>query len=168
MRLTLGMCSLLALVSCKQAENKPAPSNTPQPVENTPAPAVKREVAKPPLPAQMTPVLVAVFLVAFGRAGAIADQPAIIAAAAGQPANVVAAAELALGRRGRRKLAYQNATRDWLVERAADQASEVRYAAAYALSREHQPLASPAVAAALAKLAADPEPEPRAPANAGR
>src|SRR3569623_1916615 len=51
MRLTLGMCSLLALVSCKQAENKPAPSNTPQPVENTPAPAVKREVAKTPLPA---------------------------------------------------------------------------------------------------------------------
>src|SRR3569832_2178096 len=54
MRLTLGMCSLLALVSCKQAENKPAPSNAPQPVENTPAPAVKREVAKTPLPALAT------------------------------------------------------------------------------------------------------------------
>jgi len=54
MRLTLGMCSLLALVSCKQAENKPAPSNTPQPVENTPAPAVKREVSKTPLPALAT------------------------------------------------------------------------------------------------------------------
>jgi len=119
------------------------------------------------LPAQMTPEHAAVILEAFGRAGAIADQPAIIAAAAGQPANVVAAAELALGRMGRRKLAYQNATRDWLVERAADHASEVRYAAAYALSREHQPLANPAVAAALAKLASDPEPETRATAIAG-
>jgi cyclophilin family peptidyl-prolyl cis-trans isomerase/HEAT repeat protein len=118
------------------------------------------------LPAGMKPEQAVVVLEAFGRAGAIADQSAIIAAAANQPPNVVAAAALALGRMGRRKLAYQNATRDWLVERATDHSSEVRYAAAYALSREHQPLAHAGVVAALAKLVTDDDPETRATAIA--
>ncbi|MEP6866474.1 MAG: peptidylprolyl isomerase [Deltaproteobacteria bacterium] len=119
------------------------------------------------LPAGMKPEQAVVVLEAFGRAGAIADQSAIITAAAHQPASVVAAAALALGRMGRRKLAYQNATRDWLVERASDRSSEVRYAAAYALSREHQPIAHAGVVAALAKLVTDDDPETRATAIAG-
>ena len=119
------------------------------------------------LPAGMKPEQAVVVLEAFGRAGAIADQSAIIAAAANQPASVVAAAALALGRMGRRKLAYQNATRDWLVERASDPSSEVRYAAAYALSREHQPVPHAGVVAALGKLVTDSDPETRATAIAG-
>jgi cyclophilin family peptidyl-prolyl cis-trans isomerase/HEAT repeat protein len=119
------------------------------------------------LPARMTPDNAVVVLEAFGRAGAIADQPGIIAAAAGQPPKVVAAAALALGRMARRKLAYQNATRAWLVERAGDRGSEVRYAAAYALSREHQPGTNPAIVGALVKLVSDDDPETRATAIAG-
>ncbi|HET9990825.1 MAG TPA: HEAT repeat domain-containing protein, partial [Kofleriaceae bacterium] len=119
------------------------------------------------VPAQMKPDVAVVVLEAFGRAGAIADQPAIIEAAAGQPPNVVVAAELSLGRMARRKLAYQNATRAWLVERAGDPSGEVRNAAAYALSREHQPLPNPAVVGALAKLVVDNDPETRATAIAG-
>ncbi|HET9990826.1 MAG TPA: SBBP repeat-containing protein [Kofleriaceae bacterium] len=54
MRLTLVVCSGLALAcSCKQGHDKPA-SNAPQPVENTPAPAIKHEVSKAPLPALAT------------------------------------------------------------------------------------------------------------------
>jgi cyclophilin family peptidyl-prolyl cis-trans isomerase/HEAT repeat protein len=119
------------------------------------------------LPAGMKPEQAVVVLEAFGRAGAIADQSAIITVAANQPANVVAAAALALGRMGRRKLAYQNATRDWLVERATDHSGEVRYAVAYALSREHQPLAHAGVIAVLGKLVTDDDPETRATAIAG-
>ncbi|MEO6774216.1 MAG: peptidylprolyl isomerase [Kofleriaceae bacterium] len=122
------------------------------------------ELAMPP---RMTPPTAGVVLEAFGRAGAVADQPAILAAAAGQPPRVVAAAALALGRMARRKLAYQNATRAWLVARAGDPRGEVRYAAAYALAREHQPVANPTVVAALAKLVTDDDPETRATAIAG-
>src|SRR3954468_22621458 len=53
MRLSLVVCSGLLMCSCKQ-DHKPAASNTPQPVENTPAPAVKHEVSKSPLPALAT------------------------------------------------------------------------------------------------------------------
>jgi len=108
------------------------------------------------VPAHMTPEVAVVVLEAFGRAGTIANQPAIIAAAAGQPPNVVAAAELAIGRMGRRKLASQS-----------DHSGEVRYSAAYALSREHQPAPNPASVAALVKLVTDDDPETRATAIAG-
>jgi peptidyl-prolyl cis-trans isomerase B (cyclophilin B) len=119
------------------------------------------------LPSRMTPAQAVVVFEAFGRAAGVADQAAIVAAAQGQPAPVLASAELALGRMGRRKLAYQPAARAWLISLAAHADRDVRYAATYALAREHEPQTGTDAVAALAKRVSDDDPEIRATAIAG-
>lgn len=44
----------VALLGCSQSKKEAPPSTAPQPVENTPAPAVKKDVSKQPLPALST------------------------------------------------------------------------------------------------------------------
>jgi len=119
------------------------------------------EVAMPP---HMTPQQASVVFEAFGRAGAIADQAAIIAAADGQPPEVASAAALAIGRMARRKLAYQPSARSWLVGLLGSPDRDVRYAATYALAREHQPPDELAkqIVPALAARVLDSDPEVRA------
>lgn len=101
---------------------------------------------------------------ALGRAGDTSAQPVLARLVATSPD-----AALALGRHGRRKLALSDDARAALI--AALARPETRFAAAYALAREHLPVpdAPHAVttAAALAGLLGDRDPEIRAQAIAG-
>ena len=102
---------------------------------------------------------------ALGRAGTAAAQPALVAALA-DPA-LAELAGLALARHGRRKIALAEPSRGALVAATASADPKVRYAAVYALAREHQPPDHPAVVAALVARLGDPVAEIRAQAIAG-
>jgi len=134
----------------------------------------------PGIDASLGPALVAalpgagahahVVLEAIGRAGDT-DTQATLAAWLARPVPAVAeAAAIALGRHGRRKLALADAARDALATATEHVDPAVRYAAVWALAREH--LASvdaPRVVGVTAKLAArvrDDVPEIRAQAVA--
>ena len=105
---------------------------------------------------------------ALGRAGTAAAQPALVSALAGHVDPALAElAGLALGRFGRRKIALDEATRGALVAATASAEPRVRYAATYALAREHQPPDHPAAVAALVGRLGDPVAEIRAQAIAG-
>jgi cyclophilin family peptidyl-prolyl cis-trans isomerase/HEAT repeat protein len=102
---------------------------------------------------------------ALGRAGGVEVQGAL-ATCTGDP-KIAAVCALALGRHGRRKLALSSDARRALVVAASSESPDVRYAATYALAREHEPAADPAVTLALAGRVVDPQPEIRAAAIAG-
>ena len=101
---------------------------------------------------------------ALGRAGSAAAQPALVSALADRKLAELAA--LALGRHGRRKLALSDAARSALAVAAGSTDPAVRYAAVYALAREHQPPGDPAVVTALVQRLGDPAAETRAQAIA--
>lgn len=103
-------------------------------------------------------------LEALGRAGTAAAQPAL-AGALTDP-KLAELAGLALARHGRRKIALDEPARGALVAASASADPAVRYAAVYALAREHQPPVDPAATAALAARLGDPAPEIRAQAIA--
>jgi cyclophilin family peptidyl-prolyl cis-trans isomerase len=104
-------------------------------------------------------------LEALGRAGSVAVQSVLAERLA--DAELAAQAALALGRHGRRKLALSAEARASLARVSASRDPAVRYAATYALAREHQPAADVAAIAALAGRVSDVEPEVRATAIAG-
>jgi peptidyl-prolyl cis-trans isomerase B (cyclophilin B) len=102
---------------------------------------------------------------ALGRAGTVAAQPVLVRAL--DDPRLAELAGLALGRHGRRKLALAEASRQALVAAAGSRDPAVRYAAVYALAREHQPPADAGVVTALVRRLGDPVPEIRAQAIAG-
>lgn len=99
---------------------------------------------------------------AIGRAGVAADQTALRSCA-----STVGACALALGRFGRRKITIEDATRDVLVSATAAQDRELRYAATYALVRQHEPIVNAEANAALAARIGDTDAEVRALGIAG-
>jgi len=76
-------------------------------------------------------------------------------------------AALELGRRGRKKIALTEPQRAKLLEWTNDPDRAVRFAATYALAREHEPPANPATLAALSARIADADGETRAQAIDG-
>ncbi|HEX5059474.1 MAG TPA: peptidylprolyl isomerase [Kofleriaceae bacterium] len=106
-------------------------------------------------------------LEALGRAGDATNQPALTAKLADKDPAIAAAAAIALGRHGRRKIAWSAEARAALATATSHADSNVRYAATYALSREHEPPGDDAVNAALIARIADEYPETRASAIAG-
>lgn len=99
---------------------------------------------------------------AVGRAAGAADQAALLAQRAREPEAVA----LALGRMGRRKLALMPAARAWLALMTTAAERDVRYAATYALGREHEPAQDAATNAAVTARILDDDPEIRATAIA--
>lgn len=100
---------------------------------------------------------------AIGRAGTIDDQVHLAACA-----RTVPACSLAFGRYGRRKLPlHSTAVRETLVAASAAKDADLRYAATYALAREHEAVANEPVLGALIARIADERPETRAVAIAG-
>jgi cyclophilin family peptidyl-prolyl cis-trans isomerase len=114
-------------------------------------------LARAPLPA----------LEALGRAGDASVQSELAAKLGDRDAAVASAAAIALGRHGRRKIAWSVEARAALAKATAHPDANVRYAATYALSREHEPAADDAVTAALIARIPDDNPETRAAAIAG-
>jgi len=110
-----------------------------------------------------------IVLEALGRAGDASAQPLLAAELGGPPARAAAAA-IALGRHGRRKIALAPEAREALAAATRHADAAVRYAAVWALGREHFPDAARADAsAAAAELGArldDAAPEIRAQAIA--
>lgn len=98
----------------------------------------------------------AIAIEALGRAGDASAQPALVAALGNPPLAEVAA--LALGRHGRRKIALSPAARAALVAATRSSDEHVRYAAVYALGREHEPAADEAVLGALVERLDDDAP----------
>lgn len=108
---------------------------------------------------------------ALGRAGDAASQPAL-SAALGRGGVVAEAAAIALGRHGRRSIAWSAEVRGEVVRAAAHHDASLRYAATWALSREFSPPppgdpASATVASALTLRLGDADGETRAAAVAG-
>ena len=99
---------------------------------------------------------------AFGRAAGVNEQKLIVTAMRDRSPAVVASGAFALGRMARRKLAFESVARDWLVATSKDPDRGVRYAATYALAREHQPPPNDAVLAALVARITDEDNETRA------
>lgn len=106
-------------------------------------------------------------LEALGRACDASVQGALVARLGDPDPAVANAAALALGRHGRRKIAWSDDVRAALAKATADGRADVRYAATYALSREHEPPADEAANAALAARVGDDTAETRAAAIAG-
>ncbi|HVK86639.1 MAG TPA: peptidylprolyl isomerase [Kofleriaceae bacterium] len=105
-------------------------------------------------------------LEAIGRAGDPSAQRAIVPYLANPSPAVVEAAALALARYGRRKLALQADARNALLPLFSGPPA-ARYAATYALAREHEPPASEAaLVAALVARVVDDDPQVRAQAVA--
>lgn len=104
---------------------------------------------------------------ALGRAGDASVQGPLVDRVASPDPAIASAAAIALGRHGRRKIAWQAAVRASLAQATASSDSGVRYAATYALSREHEPPADETVDAALVARIGDDHPETRAAAVAG-
>jgi cyclophilin family peptidyl-prolyl cis-trans isomerase/HEAT repeat protein len=98
---------------------------------------------------------------ALGRAGALDVQEKIGCA------DRIPECALALGRHGRRKIALGDQPRTALVIATAEGEPALRYAATYALAREHEPPADEHVLLALAARVTDDMPETRAVAIAG-
>ncbi len=92
-------------------------------------------------------------LEALGRAADASAQPRLANEAAGEGTRAEAAA-IALGRHGRRKLPLAPEARAALAAAAASPSAAVRYAAVWALAREHQPEAGDAglIAQLVARL----------------
>jgi cyclophilin family peptidyl-prolyl cis-trans isomerase len=106
-------------------------------------------------------------LEALGRAGEAAAQAELATRVADKDPAIAAAAAHALARHGRRKLAWSPDARAALAKATAHTDSNVRYAATYALAREHEPPADEEVNAALVARIPDDNPETRAQAIAG-
>jgi cyclophilin family peptidyl-prolyl cis-trans isomerase/HEAT repeat protein len=106
-------------------------------------------------------------LEALGRAGDAGVQPELAARLTDPDPEIATAAALALGRHGRRKIALASQARAALATATRHPAADVRYAATYALAREHEPPNDDAANAALAARIADNNPETRATAIAG-
>jgi len=102
---------------------------------------------------------------ALGRAGTAAAQPVLVRALADP--QLAELAGFALGRHGRRKIALAEPSRAALAAATASADPAVRYAAVYALAREHEPPNDPAVMKALVQRLVDPVSEIRAQAIAG-
>jgi cyclophilin family peptidyl-prolyl cis-trans isomerase/HEAT repeat protein len=101
-------------------------------------------------------------LEALGRAGDASSQGELVSRLANPDPAIAAAAAIALGRHGRRKLAWSAEVRAALAKTTAHADAAVRYSATYALSREHEPPADEAVTAALIARIPDDDPETRA------
>jgi cyclophilin family peptidyl-prolyl cis-trans isomerase/HEAT repeat protein len=102
----------------------------------------------------------AVVLEAIGRAGDASAQQVLVAQLASSPE----AAALALGRYGRRKIPLTGQARAALLALLAREPA-VRFAATYALAREHEPPVDPDPAGLIARIA-DDDPQVRAQAVA--
>jgi cyclophilin family peptidyl-prolyl cis-trans isomerase/HEAT repeat protein len=98
----------------------------------------------------------AIAIEALGRAGDASAQPALVAALARPQLAELAA--LALGRHGRRKIALSPEARAALVAATRSPDEHVRFAAVYALGREHEPGADEAVLGALVERLDDEAP----------
>jgi HEAT repeat protein len=110
-----------------------------------------------------------VVIEAIGRAAGAASQVGLIEILGGGAAANAEAAAIALGRYGRRKIALSSASRAALSAATSHGDATIRYAAVWALAREHEPPADTDVALAtklLALAAGDPQPEVRAQAVA--
>lgn len=124
--------------------------------------------------ARLSPMLVAALsraplpaLEALGRAGDASVQGELAARLADPDPAIASAAALALARHGRRKLAWTADARAALAKATAHADGDVRYAATYALSREHEPSTEDGpVNLALATRILDNTPETRAAAIA--
>jgi cyclophilin family peptidyl-prolyl cis-trans isomerase len=81
----------------------------------------------------------AAYLFALGRVGSTASIPVFVAALADSDPSVVEAGGVGLAMFGRRKLALDDGARAALVAALASDVESVRYAAAYAFAREHEP-----------------------------
>jgi cyclophilin family peptidyl-prolyl cis-trans isomerase len=106
-------------------------------------------------------------LEALGRAGDASVQGELATRVAGGDAAVATSAAMALARQGRRKIAWSVEARAAIVKATTHADAAVRYAATYALMREHEPPADEAANAALAARVVDEAPETRAQAIAG-
>ncbi|HEY5952130.1 MAG TPA: peptidylprolyl isomerase [Kofleriaceae bacterium] len=113
-------------------------------------------LARAPLPA----------LEALGRAGDASIQTELIGRLADANPAIARAAAIALGRHGRRKLAWQAEAHAALAKATTRAEPGVRFASTYAFSREHEPPADEAVNAALVARIADTDGEIRATAIA--
>jgi cyclophilin family peptidyl-prolyl cis-trans isomerase len=114
---------------------------------------------------QATPVLAKYLdhpaaVTALGRAGDASAQP-MLAKPPTEPALI------ALARMGRRKIAWTAETRAAVVAATRSPDAHVRYAATYALVREHEPPADESAVAALRDRLKDDDAETRAQALAG-
>ena len=109
----------------------------------------------------------AAIIEAIGRAADASAQPVLIAKLSSPNAEVAA---IALGRHGRRKIALADDARDALAKATTHADVKVRYAATYALAREHiTNFDDPKIAAvvpALKAVTVDSDPEVRAQAIA--
>lgn len=108
---------------------------------------------------------------ALGRAADASAQPRLVEGLAGASPPIAEASAIALGRHGRRKIALAPAARGALAAAARHADASVRYAAAWALAREHLADGAaagpgPDVAGALAALVTDRDAEIRAQAIA--
>jgi cyclophilin family peptidyl-prolyl cis-trans isomerase len=134
----------------------------PEPAQLAPASeALLAALARSTDPSQQATVLEAL-----GRAGSAAAQPAIVGFLDHEEV-VAEAAAIALGRLGRRKIAWTEGTRAALLAATRHRATALRFAATWALSRESVEAALPSaidaeVAAALAQRSSDADPETRA------
>lgn len=117
-------------------------------------------VGKVTWPRNLDRVQLVAVIEAVGRAAN--DQAALLAQRTKEPEAVA----LALGRMARRKLELSQPARAWLVTMTKHAARDVRYAATYALSREHEPAKDVEVEAALVARIVDDDPEVRATAIA--
>ena len=101
---------------------------------------------------------------ALGRAGdaSVQDKLAIAVTVADRNPQAAAAAALALGRHGRRKIAINAIARTALLQQIAHADDAVRYAVVYALQREHEPPTDVGVNAGLATRVVDGNAETRA------
>lgn len=93
-----------------------------------------RLIAALPRAGERAPIVIE----ALGRVGDATAQPRLVEGLAGPPV-VAEAAALALGRHGRRKIAWTDASRAALGDALASGDPRVRYAVVWALSREHEP-----------------------------
>jgi cyclophilin family peptidyl-prolyl cis-trans isomerase/HEAT repeat protein len=98
----------------------------------------------------------AIAIEALGRAGDASAQPALVAAL-GNP-RLAEVAALALGRHGRRTIALSPEARAALVTATRHPDERVRFAAVYALGREHEPPSDEAVLGALVERLDDEAP----------
>lgn len=128
--------------------------------EPAPDPAIDAALGK--LLAARSDAVVRAAIDAIGRASAAAMQERLVEAA--RERQVAAEVALALGRHGRRKLALGEPARGLLAELARSPDRDTRYAATWALSREHAPAGA---SEALVANAADRDPEIAATAIGG-
>ncbi len=163
------VAAALSAIGVAAALDEPSPDEATR-LEALILPAIdvptSRHLARPRSEAEQRAIVLAGFE-ALGRAGGASAQLRLARGVAESDPAVAERAAIALGRHGRRKVALGQDARRALVAATSRPDASVRYAATYALSREHEPPADETVDAALAARVTDESPETRATAIAG-